>query len=60
MSLASIVASVSLGALAYVIGTPAPAPLAATLVGLLITWKHRGNIQRLARGTERRMGAAAS
>ena len=59
VSLASIAASLSLGAIAYLIGTPTPVPLAATLVAMVITWKHRGNIQRLAQGTERRMGAAA-
>jgi glycerol-3-phosphate acyltransferase PlsY len=57
VSLASIVASASLGALAYLFGTLPPVPLAATLVAGLITWNHRENIRRLARGTERRMGA---
>jgi glycerol-3-phosphate acyltransferase PlsY len=59
VSLASIAGSLSLGVIAYLIGTPPPVPLAATLVAIVITWKHRGNIQRLAQGTERRMGAAA-
>ena len=57
VSLASIVASASLGALAFLFGAPAPVPLAASVVAALIAWKHRENIRRLARGTERRMGA---
>ena len=57
VSLGSIIASASLGALAYLTGTPAPVPLAAAFVAALIAWKHRENVRRLARGTERRMGA---
>lgn len=57
VSLASILASVSLGVFAFFLGTPSPMPLAAGAVAALITWKHRANIRRLARGTERRMGA---
>jgi glycerol-3-phosphate acyltransferase PlsY len=57
VSLASIAASASLGALAFLFGTPPPVPLAAGVVAALITWKHRENIRRLANGTERRMGA---
>jgi glycerol-3-phosphate acyltransferase PlsY len=33
-----------------------PFLLASTLVPLLIVWKHRGNLQRLRAGTERRLG----
>jgi glycerol-3-phosphate acyltransferase PlsY len=57
VSLASIVASASLGALAYFFGTMPPVPLAATVVAALVTVKHRENIRRLASGKERRMGA---
>jgi glycerol-3-phosphate acyltransferase PlsY len=57
VSLGSIAGSVSLGALAFLFGTPPPVPLAALGVTALITWKHRENIRRLASGTERRMGA---
>jgi|SRR5688572_4538137 len=57
VSLGSIAGSMSLGALAFLFGTPPPVPLAATGVAALITWKHRENIRRLASGTERRMGA---
>jgi glycerol-3-phosphate acyltransferase PlsY len=57
VSLASIVASASLGVLAVLADTPSPVPLAAAAVAALITWNHRANIRRLAGGTERRMGA---
>ena len=57
VSLGSILGSASLGALAFLFGTPPPVPLAATVVAALISWKHRANIRRLASGTERRMGA---
>jgi glycerol-3-phosphate acyltransferase PlsY len=57
VSLGSIAGSLSLAALAFLFGTPPPVPLAATIVAALIAWKHRGNIRRLASGTERRMGA---
>ena len=36
---------------------PASLTLAATVTALLIIWKHRANIRRLAAGTERRVGA---
>jgi acyl phosphate:glycerol-3-phosphate acyltransferase len=57
VSLGSIAGSASLGVLAFLFGTPHPVPLAAMLVAAVIAWKHRENIRRLARGTERRMGA---
>jgi glycerol-3-phosphate acyltransferase PlsY len=60
VSLASIVASLSLGVMAFLAGAPAPVPIASTVVAALITWKHRENIRRLARGTERRMGTPAA
>jgi len=30
---------------------------AAAATGLLVLWKHRGNLERLARGTESRVGS---
>lgn len=60
VSLGSIVGSASLSALAYLLGALPPVPLAAAFVAALIAWKHRENIRRLARGTERRMGASSS
>ena len=60
VSLGSIAGSASLSALAYLFGALPPVPLAAAFVAALIAWKHRENIRRLARGTERRMGASSS
>jgi glycerol-3-phosphate acyltransferase PlsY len=60
VSLGSIVGSASLSVLAYLFGALPPVPLAAAFVAALIAWKHRENIRRLARGTERRMGASSS
>lgn len=57
VSVGSIAGSVSLGLLALLFGVLPPVPQAALLVAALITWKHRENLRRLARGTERRMGA---
>ena len=41
----------------FLFGALPPVPWAATAVAVLIVWKHRENIRRLAAGTERRMGA---
>ncbi len=56
VSLASIGATASLAASAFLLGAPAPVWRAAAGAGLLILWKHRGNVERLARGSEPRMG----
>jgi len=59
VSLGSIVGALGLAVLAFVFGAPAPVVAAAALCASLIVWKHRGNIRRLARGTERRTGSRA-
>ena len=56
-SLGSIVGAFMLGVLAFLFGALPPIPWAATAAAVLISWKHRENIRRLAAGTERRMGA---
>ena len=56
-SLGSIVGAFMLGVLAFLLGALPPIPWAATAAAVLISWKHRENIRRLAAGTERRMGA---
>jgi glycerol-3-phosphate acyltransferase PlsY len=60
VSVASIAGTVSLAVLSWMFGYPLPTSLAATVVGTLIVWKHRGNLARLARGTENRIGQAAT
>jgi glycerol-3-phosphate acyltransferase PlsY len=59
-SLGSLFGCAALGLLAFVLRAPLPIPWAATAAALLIAWKHRENVRRLAAGTERRMGAPPS
>jgi len=56
-SVASIAGTVTLAGLAFLLGYPGPVARAAAATGLLVLWKHRGNLERLARGTESRVGS---
>ena len=56
VSLGSMAAAVSLGPLAYAVGTPNTAVRAAFFSGCLILFNHRSNLIRLAGGTEARLG----
>lgn len=56
-SIASISGTVALAALAFLLGYPRPVAVAAGVLGLLIVWKHRANLKRVAAGTESRVGA---
>ena len=56
-SLASISGTVTLAGLAFLLGYPGSVARAAAATGLLVLWKHRGNLERLARGTESRVGS---
>lgn len=56
VSLGSILATVALPAVEWSSGAPMAVSLAATIAAVLILFRHRGNIARLARGTERRLG----
>ena len=58
VSLASIAATLALPPAAWMIGEPRAVVIAAAGTGALILFRHRGNIQRLRAGTERRMGPA--
>jgi len=60
VSLASIVGCVSLPVAAALLGYPRHSVVAAALVALIITWRHRENIARLTSGTEHRLGARAA
>jgi len=55
-SVASITGTVALAALAFVLGYPGSVARAAAASGLLIIWKHRANLKRVAQGTESRIG----
>ncbi|HEY7041449.1 MAG TPA: glycerol-3-phosphate 1-O-acyltransferase PlsY [Methylomirabilota bacterium] len=59
VSLASLVGCVSLPVSAMLLGYPRHSVIAAALVALIIMWRHRENIARLARGTEHRLGERA-
>ena len=59
VSLASIVASVSLPVSAALLGYPRHAVIAAVVTAAVIIWRHRKNIARLASGSESRLGERA-
>jgi acyl phosphate:glycerol-3-phosphate acyltransferase len=59
VSLGSVLATVTLPALEWSRGSGDAVSLAATGAAVLILFRHRGNIARLVRGTERRLGQRA-
>jgi glycerol-3-phosphate acyltransferase PlsY len=59
ISLGSVLASIALPPMAYALGSPAPAVLAAAAASTIIVFRHRSNVLRLRAGTERRVGARA-
>lgn len=59
VSLGSMAASVALPPAAWLTGEPDAVVAAATGAGLLILFRHRGNLRRLRAGTEWRVGARA-
>ena len=59
ISLGSVVASIALPPLAYAMGSPASAVIAAAAASAIIVFRHRSNVVRLWAGTERRVGARA-
>ncbi len=57
VSLASVTAAASFPVALYFIARPtAPVMICATLTASVIIWRHRGNLARLARGEEPRLG----
>ena len=57
ISLGSVLASMALPPMAYVLGSPGPAVLAAGAAAGFIVFTHRSNLSRLRTHTERRLGA---
>ena len=55
VSLASIIAAVALGPLAYLTGAPDPVLVGIVLTAVLVIYRHRSNLGRLHAGTERRV-----
>jgi hypothetical protein len=58
VSLGSVAGTIGVAATSFAIGAPAAVSWTATLVGALIVWKHRANLQRIAGGRENRIGEA--
>jgi glycerol-3-phosphate acyltransferase PlsY len=56
ISLGSLLATIALPPLAYAMGSPAPAVIAAFAAAAIILFRHRSNVARLRTGTERRLG----
>ena len=59
ISLGSMLATLALPPIAYAVGSPAPAVVAAFAASAIIVFRHRSNLTRLRTGTERRIGARA-
>jgi len=59
ISLGSMLATIALPPIAYAVGSPAPAVVAAFAASAIIVFRHRSNLARLRTGTERRIGARA-
>jgi glycerol-3-phosphate acyltransferase PlsY len=57
VSLGSVAGTAALAAAAFALGAPRPVYLCATAIGALVVFKHRGNLDRIFRGTENRLGA---
>ena len=60
ISLGSVLASMALPPIAYALGSPVPAVLAAAAASAIIVFRHRSNVLRMWMGTERRVGARTS
>lgn len=58
-SLSALFASVVTPAVALFVFDDRPAALVSAIMTVLLLWKHRGNISRLLRGEEPKIGAAA-
>jgi glycerol-3-phosphate acyltransferase PlsY len=56
-SVGSIAGSTALPVVALLMSAPPASTLAAAFAAILIVWKHRENIRRIAAGSERRLGA---
>lgn len=59
VSLGSVLASMTLPAIEWARSGAEPVSIVATAASVLIIFRHRGNLARIARGTERRLGQRA-
>ena len=58
ISLGSVAATLALPPAAWAAGAPTSVMIAASGIASLILFRHRGNVRRIVRGTERRFGEA--
>ena len=58
-SLASLCAAVAAPIAAWALATPIEYALGLAAIAALLTWRHRGNVQRLMTGTESKLGQKA-
>jgi glycerol-3-phosphate acyltransferase PlsY len=56
VSLGSVAATLTLPPAAWIAGAPTSVLVAASGIAVLILFRHRANVRRIARGTERRFG----
>jgi glycerol-3-phosphate acyltransferase PlsY len=56
VSLGSVLATVAIGPVAYAMHAPSAAVACAVASAVVIVFRHRSNLARLSRGTERRIG----
>ena len=56
VSVSSIAGTVALAVATRVASLPLPITISAVVSSALVIWKHRGNLQRIANGTENRIG----
>jgi glycerol-3-phosphate acyltransferase PlsY len=59
ISAGSVMASLALPPLAYVIGSPGSVVAASAVVAALVSFRHRSNLTRVRAGTEPRVGTVA-
>ncbi|MCI0546441.1 MAG: glycerol-3-phosphate 1-O-acyltransferase PlsY [Candidatus Rokubacteria bacterium] len=59
VSLGSVLAAAALPVATAALGYPGSAMVGAAVAATVIAWRHRENLARLARGTERRLGGRA-
>jgi len=57
VSLGSVAGTAAVAVATFVLGAAPAVCWSATLVGALIVWKHRANLERILRGSENRLGA---
>lgn len=57
VSVGSLLGCATLAALAFALDGPSVVAFAATVTALLVFWKHRTNLARIAHGKENRLGA---